>query len=71
MEPAKAGADAVVKRIQDKGGKAVAVQGDVSKPDGHQTPLWRDEENLRKLDVLVNNAGIYEFKPLEASSPRT
>ena len=62
----KAGADAVVKRINDKGGKAVAVQADVSKPDDIKRLFARTKETFGKLDVLVNNAGIYEFSPLES-----
>jgi 3-oxoacyl-[acyl-carrier protein] reductase len=62
----KTGADAVVKRIQAKGGKAVAVQADVSKPDDIKRLFAETKKTYGKLDVLVNNAGIYEFKPLEA-----
>jgi 3-oxoacyl-[acyl-carrier protein] reductase len=61
----KAGADAVVKRIQDKGGKAVAVQGDVSKLEDIKKVFAETKKAFGKLDVLVNNAGIYEFSPLE------
>ncbi len=60
----KGAADEVVGRITAKGGKAIAVQGDVSKqPD--ITKLF-DETNKAygKVDVLVNNAGIYDFKPI-------
>src|SRR5271169_4784605 len=62
----KAGADAVVKRIQEKGGKAVAVQGDVSKADDIKRLFADTKKAYGKLDVLVNNAGIFEFRPLEA-----
>jgi len=62
----KSGADAVVKRITGKGGKAVAVQADVSKP-GDITRLFAETKRAYgKLDVLVNNAGVYEFAPLES-----
>jgi 3-oxoacyl-[acyl-carrier protein] reductase len=62
----KQGADAVVKRITAGGGKAIAVQGDVSKP-ADITRLFSETKNAYgKLDILVNNAGIYEFLPLEA-----
>jgi len=65
----KSGADAVVKRITEKGGKAVAVQGDVSKPKDI-TRLFAETKSLYgKLDILVNNAGIYEFAPLESITP--
>jgi 3-oxoacyl-[acyl-carrier protein] reductase len=62
----KSGADAVVKRIQDKGGKAIAVQGDVSKAADIQRLFAETKKAFGKLDVLVNNAGIFEFLPLEA-----
>src|SRR5438128_5599447 len=65
----KAGADAVVKHITDKGGKAVAVQADVSKPEEIKRLFARTKEAYGKLDVLVNNAGMYEFAPLEAITP--
>jgi 3-oxoacyl-[acyl-carrier protein] reductase len=61
----KAGAEAVVRRIQDKGGKALAVQGDVSKPADIQRLFAETKKVYGKLDVLVNNAGIFEFRPLE------
>src|SRR5713226_2800730 len=61
----KAGADAVVKRITEKGGKALAVQADVSKPDDIKHLFAQAKAAYGKLDVLVNNAGIYEFSPLE------
>jgi len=62
----KSGADAVVKRITEKKGKAIAVQADVSKPQDI-TRLFAETKNAYgKLDVLVNNAGIYEFAPLES-----
>src|SRR3984893_14108119 len=62
----KAGADAVVQRITAKGGKAIAVQGDVSKPKDIARLFAETKSAYGKLDILVNNAGIYEFAPLEA-----
>jgi 3-oxoacyl-[acyl-carrier protein] reductase len=62
----KAGAEKVVKNVQSKGSKAVAVQADVSKPD-QVKKLFRETKNaFGSLDILVNNAGVYEFRPLEA-----
>jgi 3-oxoacyl-[acyl-carrier protein] reductase len=61
----KAGADKVVADITGKGGKAVAVQADVSKPEDIKKLFAQTKKALGKLDVLVNNAGIYEFAPLE------
>ena len=63
----KAGADAVVKRIVQDEGKAVAVQADVSKLEDIQRLFAEAKKAFGKLDILVNNAGIYEFAPLEMS----
>ena len=65
----KAGADVVVGRIKDNGGQAVAVQADVSRPDDIKRLFAQVKAAYGKLDVLVNNAGIYEFAPLEAITP--
>src|SRR5438876_10053089 len=62
----KAGADAVVKRITQKQGKAVAVQADVSKAEDIQRLFAEAKKAFGKLHILVNNAGIYEFLPLES-----
>jgi 3-oxoacyl-[acyl-carrier protein] reductase len=62
----KAGADRVVSEITGKGGKAVAVQGDISKHADIQRLFAETKKVFDKLDVLVNNAGIYEFLPLES-----
>jgi 3-oxoacyl-[acyl-carrier protein] reductase len=62
----KAGAEGVVKRIHEKGGKALAVQADVSKHDDIKRLFAETKAAYGKLDVLVNNAGIYEFAPLES-----
>jgi 3-oxoacyl-[acyl-carrier protein] reductase len=61
----KAGADAVVGRIQQQEGRAVAVQADVSKIEDIRRLFAETKKTFGRLDVLVNNAGIYDFKPLE------
>jgi 3-oxoacyl-[acyl-carrier protein] reductase len=61
----KTGADKVVADITKKGGKAVAVQADMSKPADIQRLFTETKKAFDKLDILVNNAGIYEFIPLE------
>src|SRR5277367_5838178 len=66
---AKAGAEEIVKKIREKGGKAVAVQADVSKPADVQRLFEETIKTYGKLDVLVNNAGVYEFLPLESITP--
>ena len=62
----RAGADAVVERIQGKGGKAVAVRANVSKLDDVKHLFAEAKAAFGKVDVLVNNAGVYEFTPLES-----
>lgn len=61
----KSGADAVVAAIEKNGGKAVAVQGDVSKAADAKKIVDTAIEKFGKLDVLVNNSGIYEFGAIE------
>src|SRR5882724_9507860 len=62
----KAGADSVVAAIVAAGGKAVAVGGDVSKAGDAQSIVDAAIKNFGRLDILVNNSGVYEFAPLEA-----
>jgi 3-oxoacyl-[acyl-carrier protein] reductase len=60
----KEGADRVVAEIAEKGGKAVAVQGDVAKAADVQRIFAETTKAFGRLDVLVNNAGVYQFAPL-------
>ncbi|MBX4957088.1 glucose 1-dehydrogenase [Rhizobium lentis] len=60
----KAGADAVVEAIGAAGGKAIAVQGDVSKAEQAKGVVDAAVKEFGKLDVLVNNSGVYEFSPI-------
>ena len=62
----KESADRVVAEITAKGGKAVAVQGDVAKAADVDRIFAETKKQFGTLDVLVNNAGVYEFAPLEA-----
>jgi 3-oxoacyl-[acyl-carrier protein] reductase len=54
-----------VKEITGKGGKAIAVQADVSKPADVTRLFAETKKAYGKLNILVNNAGIYQFAPLE------
>jgi len=65
----KAGADKVVSEITAAGGKAIAIQGDVSQSADITRLLAETEAAVGRLDILVNNAGIYEFGALEAITP--
>jgi 3-oxoacyl-[acyl-carrier protein] reductase len=62
----KSSADAVVARIKQKEGKAIAVQADVSNADAIRRLFAEAKKAFGQVDILVNNAGIYDFKPLEA-----
>src|SRR5262249_20101479 len=58
------GAERVVAEIKDAGGKAVAVQGDVSKAADVQRLFAETKKAYGGLDILVNNAGVYQFAAL-------
>jgi len=60
----KEGADRVVAEIKSKGGKAVAVQGDVARAADVQRIFAETKKAFGRLDVLVNNAGVYQFAEL-------
>ncbi|MGC4087167.1 MAG: glucose 1-dehydrogenase [Polyangiaceae bacterium] len=62
----RAGADAVVDEIVRADGRAIAVQADVSKLEDVRRLFGETKRAFGRLDVLVNNAGIFEFAPLEA-----
>ena len=62
----KTGADTVVTEIGAAGGKAVAVRGDVSKAADAQAIVDAAIEHFGRLDILVNNSGVYGFSPLES-----
>jgi len=61
----KQGADRVVDEIAKRGGRAIAVQANVSKKAEIERLFAETRKAFGKLDILVNNAGIYEFAPLE------
>jgi len=62
----KEDAERVVAEITRKGGQALAVQGDVSKAADVQRLFAETQRAFGAVDVLVNNAGVYQFDPLEA-----
>lgn len=65
----RAGADRVAGEIAGSGGKAVAVQANLSKPADVRKLFTAADEAFGRLDVLVNNAGVYEFAPLDQITP--
>ena len=60
----RAGAEAVVAAITAAGGRAIAVQGDVSKAAEAEGVIAAAVKEFGRLDVLVNNSGVYEFAPI-------
>jgi len=61
----KTDADKVVDEITKRGGKAVAIQGNVAKKADVERLFAASKKAFGKIDILVNNAGVYDFKPLE------
>ncbi|AQS89642.1 oxidoreductase [Gluconobacter albidus] len=61
----KSGADAVVAAITGSGGKAVSVQGDVSRKADAQAIVETAISQFGRLDILVNNSGVYEFASID------
>jgi 3-oxoacyl-[acyl-carrier protein] reductase len=64
----KAGADKVVADIEKAGGKAFAVQANLGNPDSIGPLVKTVAEKLGPISILVNNAGVYEFGPIDALS---
>ena len=61
----KDGADRVVNEITSKGGKAVAVQGNVALTADIKRLFAETRSTFGQVDILVNNAGVFKFEPLE------
>ena len=64
----KEGADRVVAEISNRGGKAIAVQADVSKQADIERLFIEAKKAFGRIDILVNNAGIYELALLEETT---
>jgi len=62
---AKAGADKVVDEIVANGGKAIAIQGNVSKEEDVTRLFAETAKAFGAVDILVNNAGVYKFGAIE------
>jgi 3-oxoacyl-[acyl-carrier protein] reductase len=65
----KAGAEKVVEEIKVAGGKAIAVQANLADPDAIEPLVERTARELGPISILVNNAGVYEFSPIETVTP--
>ncbi|HEY8659418.1 MAG TPA: SDR family oxidoreductase [Hanamia sp.] len=61
-------AEAVVKQIENNGGNAIAVKGDVSKEDEVQSMFQQMFAKYGTIDILVNNAGLQKDSPFESMS---
>jgi 3-oxoacyl-[acyl-carrier protein] reductase len=59
------GADRVVEKIKAAGGKAIAVQGSVTSSEDIDRFFSETEKQLGNVDVLVNNAGVFAYLPLQ------
>jgi 3-oxoacyl-[acyl-carrier protein] reductase len=62
---AKQDGDRVVDEISKRGGKAIGIQGNVSKKSEVERLFAEAAKAFGEIDVLVNNAGVYQFMPLE------
>jgi 3-oxoacyl-[acyl-carrier protein] reductase len=65
----KEDAERVVKEIEKKGGKAIAIQANMSNQKDIKRLFSEAKKAFGKLDILVNNAGVYEFAPLGEITP--
>lgn len=65
----KAGADKVVEQIKAAGGKAIAVQANLADTESIGPLVATVARELGPITTLVNNAGVYEFSPIEGVTP--
>ena len=65
----KAEAEKVVAEIKAAGGKAIAVKGSVAEPEAIGPLVAAVAKELGPISILVNNAGVYEFAPIDAVTP--
>jgi 3-oxoacyl-[acyl-carrier protein] reductase len=65
----KEGADHVVSEIKKKEGDAIAAKADVSSQKDVQRLFSEPQKTFGKLDILINNAGIYNRAPIEEITP--
>src|SRR5437868_2165734 len=61
----QAGAEKVVKYIEQGGSEAIDVRADVSKPEDIKTLFAETKRSFGDVDILVDNAGVHQFRPLD------
>jgi len=62
----KEAAEKIVGEIVGKGGRAIAVQANMAKHADIQRLFAEGKNAFGRIDILINNAGVYEFAPLES-----
>src|SRR3979409_2214921 len=61
----KEGADRVVDQIAKRGGRAIAVRANVARKADIRLLVVGAKKSFGKIHILVNNAGVYDWSPLE------
>jgi len=61
----KKAADEIVARIGELGSKAIAIKADASSPDETQELIENVVNSLGNIDILINNAGVFEMLPID------
>ncbi|HXF43457.1 MAG TPA: glucose 1-dehydrogenase [Pyrinomonadaceae bacterium] len=62
----KASAEKLQKKIESAGGRAVIVGGNVADEKEAEQVVEEAVKAFSRLDIVVNNAGVYEFAPIES-----
>ncbi len=65
----KAAAEKVVAEIEAAGGKAIAVQANLADTESIGPLVEKVARQLGPITALVNNAGVYDFSPIEGVTP--
>jgi len=65
----QSGAEKVVKEIEQEGGKAIAVKANMTNQGEIKRLFSEAKKAFGKIDILINNAGVYSFFPIEELTP--
>jgi NAD(P)-dependent dehydrogenase (short-subunit alcohol dehydrogenase family) len=63
------GAQKVTRQIRERGGNAIAVQGDLTQEKDAARLIQHAVEQFKRLDVLINNAGTYPLHSVLDMTP--